>query len=36
MSNEDLKYEVIKKDTNQFDLSFKLIIVGNSGVGKVV
>ena len=34
MSNEDLKYEVIKKDTNKFDLSFKLIIVGNSGVGK--
>jgi small GTP-binding protein len=34
MSNEDLKYEVIKKDTNIFDLSFKLIIVGNSGVGK--
>ena len=34
MSNEDLKYEVIKKDTNKYDLSFKLIIVGNSGVGK--
>ena len=34
MSNEDLKYEVLKKDTKQFDLSFKLIILGNSGVGK--
>ena len=34
MSNEDLKYEVIKKETNKYDLSFKLIIVGNPGVGK--
>ena len=34
MSNVDLKYKIIKKDTNKYDLSFKLIIVGNPGVGK--
>lgn len=34
MSNEDLKYEVLKKETNQFDLSFKVIIIGDPGVGK--
>ncbi len=33
MSNEDLKYEVIN-DSKQHDLFFKLIIIGNSGVGK--
>ena len=33
-TNSDLKCEVIKEDPNQFDLSFKLILVGNSGVGK--
>ena len=34
MSNSNLKCEVIKQDSGQFDLSFKLIVVGDSGVGK--
>ena len=36
MSNSDidLKCEILPQDQSQFDLSFKLIIVGDSGVGK--
>ena len=34
MSQSDLQCEVIKHDIGQYDLSFKLIIVGDSGVGK--
>ena len=34
MSNSDLKCEIINQDSGQFDLSFKLIIIGDSGVGK--
>ena len=34
MSNSDLKCEIIKHDSGQFDLSFKLIVIGDSGVGK--
>ena len=34
MSNSDLKCEILDQDQSQFDLSFKLIIVGDSGVGK--
>ena len=34
MSQSDLKCEILKHDLGQFDLCFKLIIVGDSGVGK--
>ena len=34
MSSNDLNYEISNKDNSQFDLSFKLIVIGNSGVGK--
>ena len=34
MSNSDLKCEIINQDSGQFDLSFKLIVIGDSGVGK--
>ena len=34
MSDSDIKCEVIKRDLSEYDLSFKLIIVGDSGVGK--
>jgi len=34
MENSEFKYEVIKKDISEYDLSFKLIVVGDSGVGK--
>lgn len=34
ISEPDLQCEVIKHDIGQYDLSFKLIIVGDSGVGK--
>lgn len=31
---DDLKCEVLPDDFSQYDLSFKIIIVGDSGVGK--
>ena len=31
---EDLKYEVIAEEFSEYDLSFKIIVVGDSGVGK--
>ena len=38
MSSNDLKfdfeYELLPENHNQFDLSFKLIVIGDSGVGK--
>ena len=34
MSEHNLQCEVIKHDIGQYDLSFKLIIVGDPGVGK--
>ena len=34
INTNDLKYEVLKENNPHFDLSFKIIIVGNSGVGK--
>ena len=34
MSEPEIKCEVIKHDLGQYDLCFKLIIVGDSGVGK--
>lgn len=30
----NLKYEILSDDFSQYDLSFKLIVVGDSGVGK--
>ena len=33
MSNSDIKYEIIR-DQNQYDLCFKIIVIGDSGVGK--
>ena len=31
---EDLKYEVLTEEFTEYDLSFKIIVVGDSGVGK--
>lgn len=31
---EDFQYEVINQDNSKYDITFKLIIVGDSGVGK--
>ena len=31
---EDLKYEVLSEEFTEYDLSFKIIVVGDSGVGK--
>ena len=33
-SNENLKVEVMPDDYNQYDLSFKMIVIGDAGVGK--
>ena len=33
-SNENLKVEVLPDDYNQYDLSFKMIVIGDAGVGK--
>ena len=30
----DLKYEILPDDYTQYDLSFKVIVIGDSGVGK--
>ena len=32
--NEKIDYEILPDDFTKFDLSFKIIIIGNSGVGK--
>ena len=34
MSTEELKAEVLPDDYNQYDLSFKMLVIGDSGVGK--
>lgn len=34
MNNDDLTYELLPDDYTQYDLSFKLIVIGDSGVGK--
>jgi small GTP-binding protein len=34
MESNDLKVEVMPDDYNQYDLSFKMIVVGDAGVGK--
>jgi small GTP-binding protein len=31
---EELQYTLLPDDHNQYDLSFKLIVIGDSGVGK--
>lgn len=33
-SKSDLKCEILADDFTQYDLSFKLIVIGDSGVGK--
>ena len=33
-TNEDFKVEVLSDDYNQYDLSFKMIVIGDAGVGK--
>ena len=34
MSEEKLDYEILSEDYQNFDLSFKIIVIGDSGVGK--
>ena len=34
MATEDLKYEILAEDFSEYDLSFKMIVVGDSGIGK--
>lgn len=34
MNGDELNYEVLPDDYTQYDLSFKLIVIGDSGVGK--
>ena len=34
MSDDNLQYEILPEGFNEFDLSFKIIVVGDSGVGK--
>jgi len=34
MESNDLKVEVMPDDYNQYDLSFKMIVIGDAGVGK--
>ena len=31
---DDIEYEILPEDHSSFDLSFKLIVIGDSGVGK--
>ena len=33
-SNDDFQVEVLPDDYNQYDLSFKMIVIGDAGVGK--
>jgi small GTP-binding protein len=33
-NNLDFKYEILPEDQTNFDLSFKIIVIGDSGVGK--
>ena len=33
-SNDDIKYEILPDDYTQYDLSFKIIVIGDCGVGK--
>ena len=33
-NNEDFKYEILPEDQTNFDLSFKIIVIGDRGVGK--
>ena len=31
---KDYKYEILPEDYTQYDLSYKIIVIGDSGVGK--
>ena len=31
---EEIRYEILPEDSTQYDLSFKMIVIGDSGVGK--
>ena len=33
-SSQNSKYEILPDDYTQYDLSFKIIVIGDSGVGK--
>jgi small GTP-binding protein len=33
-TDDDLSYQILPDDFTQYDLSFKLIVIGDSGVGK--
>jgi small GTP-binding protein len=33
-SNDELKCEILPEDYTQYDLSFKIIVIGDPGVGK--
>ena len=33
-STDDFKWEILPEDNTQYDLSFKIIVIGDSGVGK--
>ena len=33
-SSPSIKYEILPDDYTQYDLSFKVIVIGDSGVGK--
>ena len=33
--NEEFTYEILADDYNQYDLSFKLIVIGDSGKNKI-
>ena len=28
----DMKYEILKEESSEYDLSFKVIVIGNSGI----
>lgn len=34
LNMNDLKYEILPEDYDKYDLSFKIIVVGDAGVGK--
>lgn len=33
-SKKDIDYELLPEDFSKYDISFKIIVIGNSGVGK--
>ena len=34
INEEDVKYDILEENDSSYDISFKIIVVGNSGVGK--